>query len=284
ADVIHLHGQEFITSLFGFCAARTARIPCVLTLHSNGYALDHMWITRTLRRGLYRSLFKVMINHSDIVVLPTREARHVVQRYGLTPRSTVHIPLAVDLARFRDIEQRQDYVLYLGRLNPTKRPEWLVKAAPLILKEVDTRFIIAGDGFQRPYLERLASELAVCSKIKFLGSVPYEKVPELMGRASVFVAPGGAGYTLLEAGALGKPIVSAKLEWNISCIGEEGAYYVEPRDERGLAEAVVRVLRDHDLSKRISASAMNFVHSTRSWHTTTKRYVSLYKSLRKAGE
>lgn len=282
ANIVHLHGQEFITSLVGFYAARSAKIPCVLTLHSNGYALDHMWIIRLLRRGLYRSLFKVMINHSDAVVLPTGEASELVERYGLKPRITVHIPLAIDLARFNDVKKRQDYVLYVGRLNPVKGPELLVKAAPLILKEVDTKFIIAGDGFQRPYLERLASKLEVYSKIRFLGSVPYKKVPELIGHASVFVAPGGAGYTLLEAGALGKPIVSVRLEWNISCIGKEGAYYVAPRDERGLAEAVVKILKDHDLSEKISTRAMNFVRSTRSWDATIERYVSLYKSFGKA--
>ena len=281
ADIIHLHGQEFITSLLGFYAAKSAKIPCALTIHNSGYALDHLWIIRILRRGLYRSLFKVMIDSSDVVVLPTRGAYQLFEKYGLRPRSAVYIPLAVDLARFKDVDKCQDYVLYVGRLNPVKGPELLLRAAPLILKEVDTRFVIAGDGFQRPHLELLARKLKVCSKITFLGSVPYKKVPELMGRASVFVAPGVAGYTLLEAGALGKPIVSVKLGWNVSCIGGEGAYYFAPRDERGLADAVVKVLNDHDLSKKISAKALNLVGSMRSWDTTIKSYISLYENFRK---
>jgi len=281
ADVIHLHGQEFVTSLLGFLASRLSGVPCVLTIHNSGLAFEHLWSVKLSRRVLYQSLVKAMVNSSDAVVVPTGEAFRVIERYGLKPRRTVHIPLAIDLERFKGATQSRDYVLYVGRLTPVKEPELFVKAAQLILEKVDTEFTVAGDGHQRFYLERLAEDLGVHSRISFLGAVPYGKIPEIMSHASVFVAPGNAGYSLLEAGAVGKPIVSVNLDWNVSCIGKEGAYYIEPQNERKLAEAVVSLLKDHELSKHLAAKSTNFVRSRRSWSVVINRYVKLYESLRR---
>jgi len=279
ADIIHLHGQEFITSLFGFQAARLAKVPCVLTMHNSGKSRREIWFVRILDKILYNSLFKTLINCVDAVVVPTGEAYQVIRKYKLKPRRLIFIPHPIDFSRFRNLKQSQDYVLYVGRLLPVKGPEWLIKAIPLILKEIDTTFVLAGEGYQRLYLERLARKLRVDHHIIFLGSIPYEEVPQVMSRASVFVAPGNAGYTLLEAGALGKPIVSVDLEWNTSCLGKDSAIFVPPRDVRELAKAIVKILKNPEIYESLSRKVRDYIYSTRSWDTTIKRYVKLYESL-----
>lgn len=273
-DVIHLHGQEFLTSFVGSVAAKSGGIPNVLTLHNWGEGFRRLLYIRVLRKTAYKTLFRFTINSADAVIAPRREILRTVR--GLKPRILYQIPHGVAFERFEGIKSTSEHVLFLGRLVPAKGPEFLIRAVPSILKEVDTKFVIAGDGPQRRYLEALARKLKVNKYVRFLGRVTYERVPEILGKASIFVAPGDAGYSILEAVAARKPIVSANLEWNVSCVGKKSAIFVEPENAELLADATVRVLKDAELANELSQRARRFVERHRSWETIVDRYIEVY--------
>jgi len=276
-DIVHIHGHEYPVSFVAMLAAKKAGIPTVLTIHGVERGLEHMPSFLLLRKAARPTFFSFVVNSADVVVAPSDQVLQILERYR--PKRVVRIPHGISLERFRGLERGSDYVLYLGRLFPVKDPEVFVKAASLISEKVDIKFLMVGYGSQKAYLENLVKTLDISNKFRFVDSVPYDMVPKIMAGASVFVAPGISGYSLLEAASAGVPIVSGRIGWNISCIGRNSAIYVNPRDVKGLAEAVVRILTDENLAKELSSKARRFVESHRDWDTLIGRYVRVYSSV-----
>lgn len=276
-DIIHVHGQEYITSFIAMKAANKKRIPSVLSVHNTGKALEAYKGIHFLRTLLNRTLFAFTVNSADAVIAITKDAMNVLQKFKA--RRVFKLPHGIDVRRFSSARKDPNYVLYVGRLYPFKGVEYLVKSTPHILKEVNTKFVIAGTGPQLSYLKSLAKRLGVSENIDFLGFVPSNRLPELYAGASAFVAPGNAGVTLLEAAAAEKPLITVKSGWNMSCLPEHVALYVEQRNVKQLADAILRILSDDKLARKLSIRAKRYVEKYRNWDFLIKDYIKIYEEV-----
>ena len=103
------------------------------------------------------------------------------------------IPDAVDLETFTPV-QRDTYpekvrVLTIGRLIPRKGFQFLIRALPQIIEKAAHNFEIeiVGDGPYHGELLKLAENLGVASHIRFVGSVPYPKLPQKYRDADLLI-------------------------------------------------------------------------------------------------
>jgi len=274
-DVIHIHGHEYIISFLASLAATKNNIPTVLTIHNIGEALEEFYAIHLLRKVSDRTLFAFTVNNAKIVIAPTKQALKVLRKFK--PKQVRCIPLGIDLKRFDNLKMRNDYVLFLGRLEETKRPKDLIKAIPLILKKVKAKFVIAGLGRQYEHLQYLVSKLKISKYVKFVGWIPYAKIPSLIANASVIVAPGNAGYSIMEAAAAKKPIVSARTEWNQSTIGGESAIFIKPGNIKELADAIIKVLTDPEIAEALAERARRYVEKHASWDVVVEGIINIYE-------
>jgi len=102
-------------------------------------------------------------------------------------------------------------------------------------------------------------------------------VPRILAKASVFVAPGGAGLTLLEAAASCTPIVTVDNPWNLSMVDSNSVLVVKEGDIKGLASGITMLLLDKNLAENLSNKARRFIEEKRSWSSSIKQYISIYK-------
>ncbi|RLG54067.1 MAG: hypothetical protein DRO00_02240 [Thermoproteota archaeon] len=275
-DVIHVHGQEYVVSFIAALASKKGRIPLVLTAHNVGRSFQERWYIRILRPLLYHSLFSYVITAANIAVAPTEEAFEILSKFR--QEGIVTVPHGI---RCHTTEENSEgnYVLYLGRLLPVKGPETFIRAIPLVLSQLKVKFVVAGGGPQLKSLKKLARDLEILDFVDFVGPVSREEGLNLIREASVFVAPGNAGYSLLEAACIGKPIVSANQKWNISCIGPNSAIYVDTGDVKGFANAIINLLTDKELANKLAREAQNHVKALRDIKKVAETYVSIYESL-----
>jgi glycosyltransferase involved in cell wall biosynthesis len=101
--------------------------------------------------------------------------------------------------------------LTVARLHPQKGLEELIAAAAHVLStRNDVRFLVAGDGPQRPHLEALVRRAGLSGRVVLLGN--RDDVPELMARADLFVLPSrfeGLPSAIIEAMAAGRAVVAS---------------------------------------------------------------------------
>ncbi len=159
-----------------------------------------------------------------------------------------------------------------SRLNPVSkvvnpaRPETIVAAGRFVrkkgfgilleavagLKSMDETFSlqIAGDGPELRSLKALAAELGLNEHVRFLGR--RTDVPDLIKEAGLFVLPSLSepfGIILLEAMAMGTPIVATRCEGPLDVLDEHSAILVDKGDASALSHGLRKALQDPERSR-----------------------------------
>jgi glycosyltransferase involved in cell wall biosynthesis len=186
-----------------------------------------------------------------------------------------------NLERADLIALNQPIILGAGRLTKQKDFTTLIRAFANVRAQLDSHLIIIGEGEDRFQLEQLVRDLDLTENVSFPGYVdnPYS----YMARASLFVLSSaweGFGNVLVEAMAVGTPVVSTDCPSGPSEILEGGKYgnLVQVGDEVQLAKAMIETLKKPSNSDELKARAMTF-----STLPIAQQFLSLFESLENSG-
>lgn len=268
ADVV-VSGEEMgagldVAVLAGFLAAR----PVIVIVHSN---LAH---TMSRTSGRHRHFVRWAYPRLDGAVLPSCELAPTLAAVASRPPRRVRwIPSGIDIASIRSAATREPdvalpagpIVVAVGRLVPEKGLDTLIRAhAAALGRGRQHCVVLVGDGPERAALERLARSLDVARSVVFLGhcSNPHA----IVARSALFCFPSrceGMGLALLEALAVGAPIVAADCVAGPSQILDRGAYgdlvRVDSTDD--LSDAIVRHLDDPERLRRKAATGTQWAET-----------------------
>jgi glycogen synthase len=177
----------------------------------------------------------------------------------------------------------------LGRLKIRKGFDVALKAfASIAGRFPEARLVVAGDGPERPSLERQAAQLGIDGVVDFIGWVAPEDVPALVTNATVVVMPSRHepfGLVALDAALMARPIVASRVGGLMEVVthGKSGLL-VEPDDSAGLAEALAFLLENRDLAAEMGRIARRSAQTVFSWNRCVDGYDELYQKLaRSAG-
>jgi glycosyltransferase involved in cell wall biosynthesis len=175
------------------------------------------WLDRTVQSGSIRTLYR----HTHAVLVPSRGVAEDLERFARLPGALIRVvPNPVvrpDMAALAAEMPAHPWfgdggppiVLGVGELSSRKDFATLVRAHAQLLKEMDCRLVILGEGRQRAPLEALARELGTAERVALPGFVP-NPYP-CMARAAAFALTSrweGLGIVLVEALALGTPAMA----------------------------------------------------------------------------
>ena len=171
-------------------------------------------------------------------------------------------------------------ILYVGQLHPYKGVHTLIQAANLIsefgVRSSDSLFpnpqspipnlsvTIIGEGAEE-YKRRLRDQATLGNaSIEFVGKVPHAELPRVYREHDLFVFPSTwqepFGLTHLEAMASGTPVISTADGGHGEFLKhEENALIFEKENAQQLAQHLVRLIRDEDLSRRLARNARAMV-------------------------
>jgi glycosyltransferase involved in cell wall biosynthesis len=146
----------------------------------------------------------------------------------------------------------------VGTLQPRKNLGRLLEAVALLREQAQRGeapgLVIAGrKGWLYDPVFQQVERLGLEREVVFPGYVPQEDLPALLSGARLFVFPSlyeGFGLPVLEAMACGTPVVCS----NVSSLPEvagDAAFLVDPRDVKGMAEAMNRLLQDEGLRAEV---------------------------------
>jgi glycosyltransferase involved in cell wall biosynthesis len=267
--------ETFIYSLF-------KKAPLVIRLHTH---FSMVIASLGLKNGLDNSLSCWLENgnilRSDMVVSSTRNhARIVFAQIGSYPRNSRIISLGVPLPALNDGHQinKNPVVLFVGRLERRKGIGVLLEAIPYVLKEFPlTVFNIVG----REAGEKIPIQSS--KNIVFLGHLETDRLSEYYRRCDIFTVPSlyeSCGLVYLEAMAYGKPVIGSEAGGIPEIIQNNyNGLLVPVGDARSLAEAIIRLLLDNDLRKRLGDNARLCVENNFTSDKMVRRSIELYQSL-----
>ena len=235
---------------------------------------DYDWDWAVLRKQAFGSVYPTrrveravgrwVLRHADLVLADREYYRQFAVRNGAARDRAVATRVLADTAYARATaspEVRARYGLgpgpllgYVGRLDADKFPLDLVECLGLVARRFpDVTLACAGTGALAEQMRQRATDLGVGERLRLLGTLDLADLPALVATCDVFVAP-HLGYTLVEAGLTGVPVVSYDYDFHAELVHDGETGYLAPlRDVSALAERVCRLLADPAAARAIGA-------------------------------
>jgi teichuronic acid biosynthesis glycosyltransferase TuaC len=170
---------------------------------------------------------------------------------------------------------RERTLLSVGHLIERKGHDLVISALPALPKHF---LLVVGEGPERPALERLATKLGVADRVRFLGQIAYEALPEVYSAADALVLGSsreGWPNVLLEAMACGTPVVASNIWGNPEVVAQpEAGELMSQRTTSGVVAAVEKLFQ----SPRDRAATRRYAEGF-SWDETTEGQIQLFSEI-----
>jgi len=298
-DIVHVH-TPFVAHYAGIALARRLGVPVVETYHTFFEEYLHHYVPLLPRRAtrfLARRFSVSQCADVDALIVPTGQMLAVLRGYGVAARAEV-LPTGIDLGRFRGgdgaafrrrhgIDAKRPVLVHISRVAHEKNIDFVLEALVRVRRDVpDVLLVIAGEGPALAHLERLATRLGLDGHVLFVGYLDRERALldcYRAGDAFVFASRTETqGLVLLEALALGVPVVSTAVLGTAEVLKGAAGALVAPDDVDGFAAAVTRVLTDGALRQRLAAAAPA---DAAAWSAgaMAERLVGLYRDVLSTG-
>ncbi len=280
-DIIHCH-WPFPHGLMALPAARLSGAKVVATCHGAELAMGRRkpWVRKVLRHCLLKSdLLSCNSSHTQGEIERLCGRRAAVIPYGATLRETAP---AADPRPVGDIAT----ILFTGRHIQRKGVPYLLRALPAILRQRKVGLLITGDGDRRGEWEALARKLGLGDAVRFLGIVSNEELGRLYRACDVYVLPAifddrgdteGLGVVLIEALQNARPVVASAVGGIVDVIRHETTGLLVPeKNPQALADAVLRLLGDPALARRLGETGREEARWQFDWDRITSETERLY--------
>jgi len=277
-DVVHIHGA--LSPTLPLVTIQASRAVNVLTFHGNhGQSLWYALFKPFLRRYFYALHGLVAVSDAALRSCAT----YFPGPYRIIPNGIDTDFFRPDAAPIPALDNGRPKVLFMGRFEPRKGLKYLLMALPDIVREVpDVQLVAVGTGLFG-YAYKGYMDKAYENNVFWAGLIPGEERPRYVAACDVFCSPAigheSFGIVLLEALAGGKPVVASDIAGYRSVVtdGTQGRL-VAPRDVKGIARAIVGLLKDPERRRRMGAAgrarALQF-----SWPRIAEQVERLYEEL-----
>jgi len=283
-DVIHSHQALWESITLGL-AKEFIKTPSLIQPASSGFDGEAQEMMRTrgagvLRRFAIRSPLFACI--SDDIVAEW-------QSLGVPESKLIKVCSGVDVNQFRPADRsspmassKSFQAVFTGRLHDQKQVDILIKSWPAVLKRVNAKLIIAGDGPLKNELKQLRDSLSLSEdEIQFTGRVLNTDI--LLRESDIFLLPSraeGMSNSLLEAMATGLPCIVSNIGGNSDLIDHEhSGFLVRSSDPDLWSEALLSAYRNPEAARRWGNHARQKVVRDYSIESVVDRNLVIYRRL-----
>jgi glycosyltransferase involved in cell wall biosynthesis len=298
-----VHTNYWISSWVGMELKKKQPLKQVHTYHSLGAVKYKSVTTIPMIASTRLAVEKALLETAERVVATSPQEQDHMRSLVSTKGNIDIIPCGTDIHRFGSwtkesaratlgIDQDEKVVFYVGRFDPRKGIETLVRAVgqSKLRSQEKLKLIIGGgsrpgqsDGIERDRIEGIVAELGMSDFTIFPGRLGDDILPAYYAAADVCVVPSHYepfGLVAIEAMASGTPVVASDVGGlQFTVVPEETGLLAAPKDEADFADAIDRILSNPDWRDQLGKEARARVESKFSWDGVAHQLSDLYTKL-----
>jgi D-inositol-3-phosphate glycosyltransferase len=299
-DLIHSH--YWLSGQVGWLAQERWNVPLVHTMHTMARVKNQQMALGDRPEPAIREIGEEqVVQAADRLVANTEsEARELVDLYHANPDRVRVVHPGVDLEHFRQgdrgeardslgIARDSIVLLFVGRIQPLKAPDVLLKAVAALLKvqpDLRSNLLVAvcggpsGTGLHMPdSLIELAKQLGISECVRFEPPLDRNSLRTWFQAAHVTVVPSYSesfGLVALESQACGTPVIAANVGGLPTAVAPEAhELLVSGHNADDWASTIARLISDHELSQKVSAAGV--AHAMKfGWESTADALLKVY--------
>jgi 1,2-diacylglycerol 3-alpha-glucosyltransferase len=294
-DLVHIQ-TPFLAHYAGVAFSDAMGIPRVETYHTyfEEYLFHYVrFLPKASLRALSRRFSRGQCNDLDGLVVPSRQMRAVLEGYGVSAQMEV-IPTGLALkdfsvgdgAAFRaryGIPAKRPVIAYVGRVAFEKNIDFLLRVTARLKEFIpDILFVISGEGPALKALQERARKAGLEGHALFVGYLDRRgPLLDCYRAADAFVFASRTetqGLVLLEAMALGTPVVSTAIMGTRDVLRQGEGAVIVPEDEVAFAEAVAALLRDEPRRRKLGRAGERYAEQWTA-RAMAERLVAFYSQI-----
>jgi len=295
-DLVHAH-WSLPQGLTGIICKKVLGVPCITTVHgSDVYGLRHPFL---------KAVNAKVIIHSDLCTANSKATAGMART--ISARKDIKIvPMGVNPDFFKKSSFNKDalkkrieidgkVILFVGRLIDLKGVDYLIKAAPKVIKRFPkARILLVGSGPRKDCLVKLTRDLNLENNVVFIEQVPQNELLKYYYLADIFVLPSivneegeteGLGVVLLEAMACEVPVVGSGVGGIPDIIKDhETGLIAGQKDPDSLAEKIIKLLSNDRLRTKLIKNGKKLIEEKYSWDVISDKFLNVYMEVIKKGK
>ncbi len=283
-DLVHAH--DWLVAFAARAVKHVYRVPLIATIHATEYGRNH-GLHNNDQRYISDVEWWLTFEAWRVIVCSSYMENELQNFFQLPPDKLRVVPNGVDLAGFDDrlVDWKQKnerrMIFFVGRLVREKGVQVLFEALPKIISYYpDTKVVIAGKGPYEEQLRNRAREMGVSHRVHFAGYIDDATRNRLYREAAVTVFPSlyePFGIVALEGMAARTPVVVSDTG-GLREIVEHGVDGLKcyTGSANSLADNILTVFGDRELSRRMMAKGYEKVRDHYSWDVIARQTVNVY--------
>ncbi len=296
-DLIHIHLIRSV--VFGGISALLMKIPFVITIHNTEFYLKKTNLVYLIIRKIESEILR---RANSIICVSKGVEDFIKERYPKIDASkilTIYNGVSIDYSlscRYKgslrkefNIPEDAIVIGFVGRLEEQKGLTYLIEAANLIIKSRicdNIKIFIVGKGEEKDKLLTAISKYELNNFFIFTGF--RKDVEKILIDFDIFVLPSlweGLPMALLEGMSFGLPCVVTDVPGAAEVIGNgKNGFIVKPGDPGALATALISLIKDDSLRKKMGEAAKNSVISKYTAKAMSENYSRLYINVLNQGD
>lgn len=281
-DIVHSHDEHAFTSNLAALIHHMGNQRLVISCHGR------LVYTTPFEKGVLsiyeKTLMLATLRSAEAVISLSKSDKFYLNALGVNQERISIIPNAIDFPTRITPTKRSDerIVLCVSQLLQRKGIETLVEAMQEVHKSCrNAKLMIIGEGERKGELLRMCRQRGLEEIIVFKGRASKDELEGAYAACAVFVLPSfaeGMPTVILEAMARQRPVVAIDIPSIRDHFGQV-AVLVPPREPLRLSEAIVRILDDEHLQKRLALEGRGLVESKFTWDIVVRQIVDLYERI-----
>lgn len=292
-DIIHIQ-DHFLISKVVVDLNRDLKIPIIGTNHlmSENFTVFLPWeyLKKRFDDFLWKGFSRVF-NRVSIVTTPSETGARLIR--SKLKVNVIAISNGVSLEKFNpygdSLAIKQKYkipekpvLLYVGRLDPEKHIEEILKSVAITVKKVDFSFVIVGKGTRKTALEHLTHELGIADKVIFTGFVSDEELPYFYKLSRCFIIASIAellSLVTLQAMASGLPVIAVNAGALSELVRDKvNGYLYNEGDVPDMIQHIEDIITSDDLYRKMSEKSLEIARE-HDIYKIVESFEKLYESL-----
>jgi glycosyltransferase involved in cell wall biosynthesis len=272
-NIVHCHGYK--ADIIGYLAARRSGRKVIATCHG--------WYDPRLFTRFYSLLDLLVLRRFDALVPVSEAGEKILLRAGVRRDRVRRIDNGIEVSEVRQRSQTTGHTIgMVGRLAPEKGVDDFIRALPLVFAEIPRcQVLLVGEGQEREKLQDLCSRLGIRDQVEFVGHVT--DVDAVYAQLDVLAMSSVAEnlpMTLLEALSRGVAVVTTPVGSIPRIVRHnQNGLLVPPREPAALGAALLRLLQDGELRRRLGDEGRKSVIKEFSADAMARNYLGLYQEL-----
>ena len=271
-DVVHAH----YASSYGLLGVLSGFHPYILTI----WGSDIFCFPKT--SYLHKLLLKFVLRKADYILSTSHSMAKEAEKY--VNRKIDIIPFGIDSSLFSPNRVKHD-IFTIGctkSLLPIYGIDKLIRAFAIVLRTIDAKLVLVGDGPERSNLQRLTNELGINERVSFEGRKANNQLPAYYNKFDVAVYLSRSesfGVVALEAMACECPLIVSKAAGFMEVVPVEAGVFVDAEEEDDVACQIITLAQDKERRIALGKEGRKHVVKSFCWSDNVKQMEKFYMTV-----